>query len=48
MPNATESVQNFYSDGFGGVALKTGHSVGSGTKAPSSESEEPDVKSLIA
>lgn len=42
MPNATESVQNFYGDGFGGVALKTGHSVGSGTKVHSSEGEEPD------
>ncbi|WP_455668098.1 hypothetical protein [Phocaeicola sp.] len=42
MPNATESVQNFYGDRFGGVALKTGHSVGSGTKVHSSEGEEPD------
>lgn len=42
MPNATESVQNFYGDGFGGVALKTGHSVGSGTKVHSSEGEESD------
>ncbi len=42
MPNATEAVQNFYGDGFGEAALGIVHSGGSGAKAPSSESEEPD------